>query len=117
DKDLESILGDADLDPISGQTLLNSFGLAVMYPDRYGDFQRAALRAINEHIKYSGTTDGAGKAQLAGVEPKSYYLFGITKSGRGFAVWNSPVSINAGDNMLNLTPQRLTEIEMSPGGE
>ena len=115
DKDLEGILSEASLEPIEGNSLLTSFGLSVMFPDRYGDFQRDALRAIRDHIKYSGTTDGAGKAQLSGVEPNSYYLFGVTKAGRGFAVWSSPVSIVEGQNVLNLSPQRITEIEMSSG--
>lgn len=116
DEDLGAILADADLQPIEGQTLLNSFGLSVMYPDRYGDFHRDALRAIKDHIKYAGTTDSTGKAELGGVEPNSYYLFGVTKTPKGFAVWSSPVSINAGQNQINLTPQPLTEVA-SPTGE
>lgn len=116
DKDLESILSEADLEPIEGQSLTNSLGLAVLYPNRYGDFQRDALRAIRSHIKYTGTTDSTGKAKLGDIEPDSYYLFGVTKTGNGFAVWSSPISINAGENLLNLSPQRLTEIEM-PSGE
>jgi hypothetical protein len=115
DKDLESILSEANLEPIEGQTLLNSFGLSVLYPERFGAFNRDALRAIKDHIKYAGTTDANGKAELGGIEPDSYYLFGITRSGRGFAIWSSPVSINAGQNALNLTPQRLTEMELAPG--
>lgn len=111
DKDLEMILSEADLEPIEGNTLLNSFGLSVLYPERYGDFNRAALRAIKDHIKYAGTTDSAGKAQLGGVDPNSYYLFGVTKTARGFAVWSSPVSIIAGENVLNLSPARLQEID------
>lgn len=112
DKDVESILSDADIEPIDGQTLSNSFGLSVLYPSRYGNINRAALNAIQRHIKYSGTTDENGKVQLSGIEPDSYYLFGITKVGNGFAMWSAPVSIIAGDNNLNLSPQRLTEIEM-----
>ena len=49
DKDLETILNDARLEPIEGQTLLNSFGLSVMFPDRYGDFHRDALRDQGPH--------------------------------------------------------------------
>ena len=116
DRDLESILNEANLEPIEGQSLTNSLGLAVLYPNRYGDFQRDALRAIRSHIKYTGTTDSTGKAKLGDISPDSYYLFGVTKTGSGFAVWSSPVSINAGENLLNLSPQRLTEIEM-PSGE
>ncbi len=111
DKDLDSILSDANLDPIEGQTLANSFGLAVVYPDRYSDFHRKALAAIKDHIKYSGTTDGSGKAQLSNIEPDSYYLFGITKTGGGFALWSNPVTIRTGENILNLAPQSVTEME------
>jgi len=114
DKDLESILSEANLEPIEGQTLLNSLGLSVLYPDRFSEFNRDALRAIKGHIKYAGTTDGSGKAELGNIEPNSYYLFGVTRSGRGFAVWSSPVAVNPGQNALNLTPQRLTELEMAP---
>lgn len=113
DKDLDSILSDANLEPIEGQSLANSFGLSVVYPDRYGEFNRDALAAIKTHIKYSGTTDGTGKAQFGGIEPDSYYLFGITKTGRGFALWSNPVSIRTGENILNLSPQRITEMEKS----
>ena len=117
DEDLESILSDAGLTPIEGQTLGNSFGLSVVYPDRYAAFNRDALRAIREHIKYSGTTDASGKAELGGIEPNSYYLFAVTRSGRGFALWSSPVSIIAGQNALNLTPQQVTEMEVEPTGD
>lgn len=115
DKDLESILSEARLEPIEGQTLVNSLGLSVLYPDRFDEFNRAALRAIKSHIKYAGTTDAAGKAELGGIEPDSYYLFAVTKSGTGFAIWSYPVSINAGENALNLTPQRLQEMEVGSG--
>lgn len=111
DEDIESILSDARLEPIEGNTLMNSLGLSILYPDRYGDFNRRAMAAIKEHIKYAGTTDGSGKAQLGGVDPSSYYLFGVTKSPKGFAVWSSPVTIISGENNLNLSPVRLQEIE------
>lgn len=110
DEDLESILDDADLKPIEGQTLTNSLGLAILYPERYGDFRRDALNAINKHVKYNATTDGSGKAAMKDIKPDSYYLFGITKSGGGFAVWSSPITIVEGENKLNLSPASLNEI-------
>ncbi len=110
DKDLESILSEADLEPIEGNSLSDSFGLAVMYPDRYGDFRRDALSAIQKHIKYNATTGGDGKASMKDVKPDSYYLFGITKTRTGFAIWSSPVSIIGGENKLNLQPARLNEM-------
>ena len=115
DDDLESILNDAKLDPIEGNSLTASLGLAVVYPDRYGDFYRAAMRAINTHVKYSGTTDGKGAASLTGIDPDQYHLFGITRVGQGFALWNSPVSVIAGQNVLNLSPQSVTEISQGAG--
>jgi hypothetical protein len=115
DKDVEMILSDAGLEPIAGQSLANSLGLSILYPDRYGDFHRDALKAINSHVKYSGTTDGNGVAQLKDVKPDAYYLFGITRKGSGFAIWSSPVSIIAGENALNLSPQRITEIQDNAG--
>lgn len=115
DRDLETILNDANIDPIQGQTLLNSFGLSVVYPDRYGDFSRRALAAIKSHIKYAGTTDANGNAKLGGIEPNSYYLFGVARSGNGFAVWSAPVSVIAGDNTLNLAPVTITQIDLRSG--
>lgn len=115
DKDLEAILTEARVEPIEGNTLTASLGLAAVFPDRYGDFQRAAMRAIAKHVKYSGTTGGSGSASLSGIAPSEYYLFGITRVGHGFALWNAPVSVIAGDNNLNLSPQSVTEIEDSAG--
>ena len=110
DKDIESILFDANIEPIEGNSLLNSFGLSVAYPNRYGEFNRRALAAIRSHIKHSATSDATGKAEFSGVEPDQYHLFAVTHSDQGFAVWSSPVSIRAGVNNLDLAPQTLTEI-------
>ncbi|MEP6946980.1 MAG: hypothetical protein ABJA02_13755 [Acidobacteriota bacterium] len=115
DDDVESILSAAGVQPIEGQTLSGSLGLSLIYPDKYGDFSRNAMGIIKRHVKYAGQTDASGKASVSGVEPKSYYLFGITKVGRGFSLWNSPVSIIAGDNVLTLSPQSVTEIQ-GPNG-
>lgn len=110
DKSLEEILDDAGLEPIEGNSLTNSLGLAVMFPERYGDFRQKAMNAINSKIEYSGTTDATGTANLSGVEPGGYHLFGVTKTGKGFAMWSSPVSVIAGENVLDLAPARVTEI-------
>ena len=110
DKDLESILSDANIEDETGQGLTNAYALSVLYPEKYADTRRKALAAINKHVRYKTLTDAGGKASLKDVKPDSYYLFGITKTKTGFAVWSSPVSINAGQNALNLSPARLTEI-------
>lgn len=111
DKDLENILRDADLEDKTGQGLLNTFGVSVLYPERYNDTRKKALDEINKHIVYETLTDATGKAQMKNVKPDRYYLFGITKTKTGFAVWSSPVTINPGQNALNLSPARLTEMQ------
>ena len=111
DKDIETILSEARVEPIEGNTMSASLGLAAVHPDQYGEFQRAAMRAIAAHAKYSGTTDSSGAAKLSGISPNSYYLFAITRVGNGFALWSSPVSVNPGDNLLDLSPASITEIE------
>ncbi len=113
DKDLETILSEARVVPIEGNTLSASLGLAAVYPDRYGDFKSAAMRAIGEHVKYSATSGAKGVTNLTGVMPNEYYLFAISRVGNGFALWNSPVSVNAGENVMNLSPQSVTEIPVS----
>ena len=119
DKDIETILSEADVEPIEGQSLTNSLALATADQSRYADFYREAMSALREHIKYTGSTDGAGKAQLGSVKPDRYYLFGVARTGEGFAMWNSSVSVIAGDNAVNLTPQQLTEMPTGSavGGE
>lgn len=117
DKDLSTILNEARVQPIEGNSLEGSIGLAAVYPDRYGEFQRAAMRAIAAHAKYSGTTDGSGAAKIGSIAPKEYYLFAIVRVGSGFALWNSPVSVIPGENMMDLSPQSITDISTDTGEE
>jgi len=109
DKDLEDILDDAGIDDETGQGLRNAFGLSVLYPDRYGETRAKALNAIGKHTKYTGTTGADGKALIKDIKPDTYYLFGITKTRSGYAIWSSPVTITPGENILNLSPASITE--------
>lgn len=111
DKDLEEILDDANIDDETGAGLRNAFGMAILYPDRYGDTKQKALSNIGKHTKYSALTDSNGKASIKDIKPGSYYLFGITKTKTGFAIWSSPVVITPGQNVLNLSPASITEAE------
>ncbi len=110
DKDLQSILSDADIEDESRQGLVNAFGLSIVYPERYEDVRRKALAAISKHAVYNALTDAGGKANMKDVKPNSYYLFAITKTGSGYAVWNQPVTIQPGQNSLILEPTQPTEI-------
>lgn len=110
-KDLESILDDADIEDETGQGLKNAFALSVLYPERYRETNQKALAEIRKNSVYSTTTGADGKAQLKDIKPDSYYLFGITKTRTGFAIWSSPVTIVAGQNLLNLSPAQMTEVQ------
>ena len=115
DKDVDSVLDDAGVEPIEGNDLAGSLGLASVFPDRYGAFQRAAMRAIAAKAKYTVTTNASGNADLANIAPDQYYLFAVQRVGNGFVLWNSPVSVIAGQNVLNLSPQNVTEVTDTSG--
>ena len=110
EKDLDTILREADIKDDTNQGLKNAFGLSVLYPDKYPGIREKALSKISDYVKYETLTDSSGKAKMGDVKPGSYYIFGITKTDKGFAIWSSPVSIIAGDNPLKLQPVRPTEI-------
>jgi hypothetical protein len=110
DEDVETILAKAELEPIESNSLTNSLGLSMIYPERYGQFNRTAMEIIRKHSKYNVSTDTGGKATIADIKPNTYYLFGIVKSKTGFAIWNSSVSVNAGENILTLAPAKFNEI-------
>ncbi|CAN5450632.1 hypothetical protein BH10ACI1_BH10ACI1_03540 [soil metagenome] len=110
-KDLESILDDANIEDESGQGLRNAFGLSVLYPERYREINQKSFAAIKKNIVYSTMTGADGKAVLKDVKPDSYYLFAITKTRTGFAIWSAPVTIIPGENLLNLSPVQMTEVQ------
>jgi hypothetical protein len=109
-KDVETVLNSADIENDTGQSLLTAVGMSIVYPDRYGDISRKAMSAISKNAAYNITTDSSGKASLKDIKPDSYYLFAVTKSGNGFVLWNSPITIQAGQNALVLPPASPTEI-------
>jgi len=109
-KDVETVLNDADIENDTGQSLLTALGMSTVYPDRYGDISRRAMSAIGKNAAYNITTDASGKASLKDIKPDNYYLFAVTKSGNGFVLWNSPVTIQAGQNALVLPPASPTEV-------
>lgn len=110
-KDLEEVLEDADFEDETGQGLRNAFALSVLYPERYREINQKSLAAIKKNTVYATSTGAGGEAEIKDVKPDSYYLFAITKTRDGFAIWSSPVTINAGQNLINLNPAQMTEIE------
>jgi len=110
-KDLEEVLEDADIEDETGQGLRNAFGLSVLYPERYREINQKAMAEIKKNIVYSTSTSAVGDGMIKDIKPDNYYLFAITKTRDGFAIWSSPVNIIAGENLLNLSPAQMTEIE------
>ncbi len=113
-KDVQSILDDADIENDTGQSIVTALGLSVADPDRYGAINRPAMSAISKNAAYNATTDSSGKLQLKDVKPDSYYLFAVTKTGNGFALWSSSVTIQPGQNSLILEPVSPTEVTVQP---
>lgn len=110
-KDLEEVLEDADIEDDTGQGLRNAFGLSVLFPQRYRETNQKAMAEIKKNIVYSTSTGAGGEGMIKDIKPDNYYLFAITKTRDGFAIWSSPVNIIAGENLLNLSPAQMTEIK------
>lgn len=111
-KDLDEILDDANIEDSSGQGLRNAFGMSFLFRDRDPETYPKAMQAIGKNVAYSVTTDASGKARIADIKPDSYYLFAITKAGRGFAIWSAPIVIGAGENpLLDLSQPVVTEVQ------
>jgi len=113
-KDVQSVLDDADIENDTGQSIITAVGLSVTDPARYGAINRQAMSAISKNAAYNATTDSSGKLQLKDVKPDKYYLFAVTKSGNGFALWSSSVTIQTGQNSLILEPVSPTEVTEQP---
>jgi len=100
DKDLESILSKAGIAMEAGD-YASTLGAAIADPNRK-DLLQKCLAAIKPHIIASTQTDSTGAAQFKGVKPNSYYLFGVHKIGNSASVWNTSISIQPGDNSIDL---------------
>lgn len=109
-KDPESVLDSANIENDTGQSLLTAIGISLVDSSRFSDIRSKAMSAIGKNAAYNFTTDSSGKASLKDVKPDSYYLFAVTKSGNGFALWNLQYTIQAGQNSLILPPASVTEV-------
>lgn len=110
DKDLSSILSEANIEDEEGQGLKNAFALSVVNPNKYRETNQKALAAIKKHIVYSTLTDNQGNAEIKSVKPDNYYLFAISATSNSYAIWDAPITVQTGENELTLEPQTLTEV-------
>lgn len=117
DKDLSSILAEAKIDDAEGQGLKNAFALSVVDPTKYRETNEKALAAIKKHIVYSTLTDNQGKAEIKNVKPDNYYLFAISATPNSYAIWDSMITVDSGENILTIEPQSMTEVIPDPNSE
>jgi hypothetical protein len=112
DEDLGKILKDAGLQPPRTFTtdrpleeqLVDAFASSIVFSilDEYKAFYPAATAALQPHIVQNVTTDFTGKASFQPAVAGTYYLMGVMKTPRGYAVWNLKVDLKPGQNAVTL---------------
>lgn len=102
DKSVSDILTDAGLKPERNLKLIETFAFASKYPDQYKTFSAAAVDAIKNHLVFETTTDFDGNGQFTDIKPGKYWLFCLTQTRKGFAIWDLPVTIQANNNSIIL---------------
>jgi hypothetical protein len=89
--------------PDTDATLLNDLVSAIEFPTLGdGQFLGKAIPAIKAHIVITGTTDFSGKLELKDLKPGNYFVYLITQTRSGYALWNVPLEIKAGRNSLSI---------------
>ena len=100
DSDLESLISAAGLRADRGIDLVSTWGIKRRYsPDA---ILLQIEESIRKHTIQSVTTDFNGKAQFENIQPGKYFVYGLTETRRGFAIWSVPIEIKAGQNSLLL---------------
>ncbi|MDM7923921.1 MAG: hypothetical protein QUS14_16620 [Pyrinomonadaceae bacterium] len=107
DEEPLTIFSRAGISPLEGRTILETYGVSIAEPIRYREVRRSGKQAIEEHAKYSVTSDSDGIVDIADVKPGKYHIFGATKVEQGYAMWNAQASIGAGANLINLSAQTV----------
>lgn len=115
DADLGRVLADAGLKPPADarpantsteqEQLINSFAMAIL--DRTTSMERlqfynASQKALPSHIVAKTETDFSGKASFNAIKTGVYYLFGITRTRKSFAVWHYRIDAKAGESKITL---------------
>lgn len=101
DQSLETILTEAGIPPRT-TGVLSSYAFAMLYPSQFPGVAEKAQAAIKQHAVQTVSTDFSGKAQFTDIKPGSYYVAGLSSTRKGFAIWNLPVEVKAGQNSVFL---------------
>jgi hypothetical protein len=100
DSDLESLISAAGLRADKGIDLVSTWAIKRRYNTDAILLQ--IEESIKQHTVQAVTTDFNGKAQFENLPLAKYFVYGITETRRGFAVWSVPVEIKAGQNSVVL---------------
>ncbi|MBC7795340.1 MAG: zinc ribbon domain-containing protein [Pyrinomonadaceae bacterium] len=100
DEDLETILSKAGIER-EGSDYASTCGASLIDSTMRDTLQKCNA-AIKPHILYSTLSDSSGKASFKDVKPDDYHIYGVTKVGNSYAIWNTSINVNAGDNIINL---------------
>ena len=101
DQSLETILNEAGI-PARDTGVLSSYAFAMLYPSQFPGVGERAQAAIKQHAVQTVSTDFSGKAQFTDIKPGSYFIMGLSSTRKGFAIWNLPVEVKAGQNSVFL---------------
>jgi hypothetical protein len=89
--------------PDTDTNLVADLATAIQFPTLGdGQFLGKALPAIKAHTVTTGTTDFAGKLELTDLKPANCFVYLITQTRGGHALWNVPIEIKAGRNRLTI---------------
>ena len=60
-----------------------------------GDFYERAMTTLRPHILQTVITDFDGKARFAPIKAGAYFVLGVARTPKGFAVWQMPAPLRS----------------------
>lgn len=103
DKSAEDILTEINLRGRSQNiSVLDTYAMGIIY-SALSDQAAIALKgtqAIKPHILKEFQTDFSGKAMIEDITPRTYWIFSVVKTRKGYAVWNLETAIKDGENKI-----------------
>lgn len=76
-----------------------------------GDFYERAMVTLRPHILQTVITDFDGKARFAPVKSGDYFLLGVARTPKGFAVWQLKAPLHAPALNLLLTERNAVVVQ------
>jgi hypothetical protein len=84
----------------SDVSIAGAYGISSKYSNNPNASRANEL--IKKHSIQSVTTDFGGKAKFNPVPQGKYYLFGISSTPKGFAIWDMKVDLNSAETSVTL---------------